>query len=431
MNKERGATGLVEFHGVIQEESIPKLRSLRQRVRVFADMANDPVIGAILFAIETHARQIAWDVRPADDSPEAKKHVEFLKDCMEDMSHSWQDFLSEVLSMLPFGFSLHEIVYKPRDDGRIGWAKIPIRAQETIDRWDMDKNKNLKGVYQIVDDILEVRIPADKFLLFRTTSFKNNPEGKSILRSAYRAWYFKKKLEIIEAIGVERELAGYPVLNVPNSVFEETDQGRKRLQRALDIVTNIRKDEQMGAVLPDDWVLTLLSSSGSQKSDTDGIIQRYDMRIAQSVLSDVLLMGHASVGSYALAETKMANLTQTLNTWVNTITDVFNKDAIPRLFALNGITEKLPILYHGPVVSIDPLRLANILFRLVGVDIVRPDDDMEPHMRNLLGLPQMNPETTRRKEENGDSNLDRQRSGRMDNETRPTSLDGNYTQTEM
>jgi hypothetical protein len=50
--------------------------------------------------------------------------------------------------------------------------------------------------------------------------YKGNPEGQSMLRTAYRPWFFKKRLEEFEAIGVERDLAGLPVAKVPSRLHE-------------------------------------------------------------------------------------------------------------------------------------------------------------------------------------------------------------------
>ena len=423
---ERGKTGLKHEYGTIFEDFIPKLQSLPKRMQVYSEMSTDPVIGSILFLIEMYSRQVRWDIDHDEEDPESVSNAEFLEECMKGMSHTWQDFIIEALSMLPYGFALHEIVYKQREDGRIGWAKLPIRSQETIAEWIFDKKQNLIAVRQ---DIFNghARIPADKFLLFRTSTYKNNPEGKSVLRSAYRSWYYKKKLELIEAIGLERDLAGYPVIYVPDELFDDNEGAKKRRTMAEQIVTNIRRDEQMGAVLSDTWKLELLSASSGRTSDTGQVIERYDVRIAQSVLADVLLMGHTNVGSYALAETKTNTLTQALIAWVDSIQDVLNKDAIPRLFALNGIDGKLPMLKHGPISHIDPLKLANILFRLTGIDAIRPDDKMEPHLRQLLGLPPAEQASVRVSE---DPALERQKGGRGDNETRATDLSGQYTQGE-
>jgi len=74
---------------------------------------------------------------------------------MSDLSAPWSEFIAEVLSMLPFGWAYHEVVYKMRggqtedsktrsrfSDGLIGWRKMPIRAQETLDRAWITVNKN-------------------------------------------------------------------------------------------------------------------------------------------------------------------------------------------------------------------------------------------------------------------------------------------------
>ena len=62
-------------------------------------------------------------------------------------------------------------------------------------------------------------IPRAKCLLFRPTAYKSNPEGRSILRTAYRPWYNLTQIENIEGIGIERDLAGLPVVKVPPEVM--------------------------------------------------------------------------------------------------------------------------------------------------------------------------------------------------------------------
>ena len=43
-------------------------------------------------------------------------------------------------------------------------------------------------------------------------------------------------------------------------------------------------------------------TGGRRQFDTDTIIKRYELRIAQSVLADMILIGHEAVGSYALSQ---------------------------------------------------------------------------------------------------------------------------------
>src|SRR5690606_32460821 len=143
-------------------------------------------------------------------------------------SQSWLDFVQEALTMLQFGFSVHEIVYKRAHDGSIRWKKLPIRGQDTIHTWVFDDEGGIKGIEQRVDwqpgKPPTVFIPIEKLLLFRTSSTKNSPEARSVLRTAYRPYYFKKRIEVIEAIGIERNLAGYPVLYVQEELFQEIEE---------------------------------------------------------------------------------------------------------------------------------------------------------------------------------------------------------------
>lgn len=134
--------------------------------------------------------------------------VDFVNSCMHDMQSSWTDTISEILSFLTYGWSAHEIVYKRRmgrnknprlnskhDDGLIGWRKLPIRGQDTLYQWEYDSDDELLGMTQNPAPSYKlITIPIDKLLLFRTESHKDSPEGRSILRNAYRSWAFKKRM---------------------------------------------------------------------------------------------------------------------------------------------------------------------------------------------------------------------------------------------
>ena len=61
-------------------------------------------------------------------------------------------------------------------------------------------------------------IPDEKSLHFRTTIFKDDPEGRSILRPCYIDYYMVRNFRAIEGIGVERDLAGMPMLTAPEGV---------------------------------------------------------------------------------------------------------------------------------------------------------------------------------------------------------------------
>ena len=130
---------------------------------------------------------------------------------------------------------------------------------------------------------------------------------RSILRNAYRSWYFKRRIQEIEGIGIERDLAGLPVIYGPEDVdlWDENIPQNKDIVAGLErMVKNIRRDEMEGVVLPGGYKLELLSSGGTRQFDTNAIINRYDTRIAMTVLADFIFLGHDKTGSWALSSDK-------------------------------------------------------------------------------------------------------------------------------
>lgn len=408
-SEEYGRIGQKRYSGVFFEEFIPELRGSRGAA-IYKEMAdNDDVIGAILFAIENLIRQAKFTVSPGGKKPEDKQAAEFVEDCMNDMNgQTWTDTISEILSFLTYGWSVHEIVYKRRmgknkdprlnskyDDGLIGWRKLAIRAQETLWRWEYDENDELVGISQIAPpDYLVRTIPIEKCLHFRTLSRKNNPEGRSILRNAYRSWYFKKRLQEIEGIGIERDLAGLPVLQPPEGVeiWDQEDPEMVRyLQYAEQLVSNVRRDNKEGIVLPYGWNFELMNGGSRRQFEVGSVIDRYDNRMAMTVLADFIFLGHEQTGSFALSSDKTTLFATAIGSYLDEICEVFNLQAIPKLIDLNadhfkGITD-YPKMEHSDVEKPDIATISSFLKDMVGVGILQPDEGIEDYVRDLGSLP--------------------------------------------
>ena len=398
--KELGRVGAKRYGGRFYEEFLEELRGSRG-VKVYQEMsANDATCGAILFAIKMLCRQVDWHVQAASTSRKDKNAAEFVESCLYDMQLTWTDFISEVLSFLVYGWSLFEIVYKRRmghkkdprlnskfNDTKIGWQKLAIRSQESLYEWQYDERDNLTGFTQMpAPDYQIITIPAEKFLLFRTESHKDNPEGKSILRNAYRSWYFKKKLQEIEGIGVERDLAGFPVLVAPEGVDIWNDE--KLFAQCNEFVKNIRRDAMEGFPLPAGWELKLLSTGGKRQFDTNAIIARYDMDIARSVLADFIFLGSQNVGSWALSSDKTALFSVAIGTFLDIICETFNRDAIPRLLEINKMTCEPPTLIHGDIETQDLEQLGKYLKEMASVGLIPPDAELASYLREQASLPE-------------------------------------------
>ena len=414
---EIGVSGLRVQSGMIMDEFVRELQGHRGR-QTFRQMSrNDSTIAAFLHAIETLVRGVEWRTEPADDSDQALEAAEFAESVRNDMSHTWDDFQSEVLTFLVYGWSYHEVVLKRRQgpdrndpsrrskfsDGLIGVRKLAPRAQHTLDRWQIDDDGGINGMWQWPPDGGNVFIPIERALLFRTKTNGGSPEGQSILRQSYRPWYFKQNIEMTEAIGIERELAGMPVAYVPNEVL--TDPARSEERNAYErIVRDLRYNEQAGLVLPSEPYrdgegnptsqrlveVELMSSGGTRAIDTGAVVKRYQQDIARSVLADFLMLGSDSAGSFALSKSKTELFLQSLESYLGQIRDTLNRHLLPRLWRLNGFdVETMPHYEFGEVAKTDLDELGTFLRNIAGAGIpLGPDDELEAELRNRADLPE-------------------------------------------
>ena len=422
--QELGTTGLKRTSGFIYDEFLVRLQGI-QGIKTYREMSdNDPVIGAVLYAIEKVITRLEWRVDPykdqSQDGDPDDADVEtaaFIESCLNDMSDSWDSTLSQILSMIIYGWSFHEIVYKRRvgpdqkdptkrskfSDGKIGWRKWAIRGQETLYLWTFDADGGIQGMQQ-VDPYTghgRIDIPIEKALLFRTTAAKNNPEGRSLLRNAYRPWWFKRRIEEIEAIGIERDLAGLPIAYVPPEYLSSSATAEQQVVLAAikEIVTSVKRNENEGIVFPQVYDesgkplfdLKLLSSGGTRQFDIDKTITRLDQRIAMSVLSDFILLGQDRVGSFALGATKMDLWSMSVDSIAKTIADTVNQHAIPRLLRLNGMdSNRPPTLQYSEVAHIDLTEISDFISKMAAAGVLAPDPTLEDHLRDLAGLPPAN-----------------------------------------
>lgn len=417
--REYGTSGLSRFGGSVHEEQLRELRGKAGRA-IYAQMRMYPVVNAVLFAIEMSLRQVRWYAEAVSDSPEDREAAEHLDECLDDMSFSWSDELSFILVMLEQGFSLLELVYKKRDgrsprktagnpnpaeskysDGRIGWRKWAPRPPDSLaagNEWIWDEAGGIQGVNQMGPPKYKLLpIPMEKLLLFRTTPAPaNNPEGVSLERGMYMPWYYATQIQQIEGIGVERDLAGLPVAYLGSDLkLEGTDND---YDLAKKLVTNVRRDEQEGVVIPhpkmgmagdgQGFLFELLSATGGRQFDTNEIINRYDKRIALRGLSQFLMLGMEQVGSYSLSRHHGDLYMLMVEAWAAGIAATINRYAVPRLFALNTFrVEQPPLLGHSAVGVPDLEGMAKYVNALVGSEVLTPDEDLENYLREMAQLP--------------------------------------------
>lgn len=386
---EIGKTGLLVWDGQVQADFLRQLRG-KEAYKVYNEMRlNSPIVGALLAAIEQSVRGAQWNY--VSDQGEGDARVELLNRARDNMSISWNDHISEALTMLPFGFALFEIVYERGEDGGILWRKFAPRGQDTVDRWVMDANGGLLGMVQrAAPDYKEVEIPIEKLLLYRTRVERGNPEGRSILRNAYTSYYYLTNIQQVEGIGIERDLAGIPVITLPEGANGDETDTTSEAYKAAKIVRNIRRDQAEGLVLPFGMTFELASTGGSRQFDTNAIVARYESRILMSTLTQFLMLGQDKVGTQALSQDQTEFFTKAANHIADILAEAHTKFAMPRLLALNGMEAEGIRLEHTPVGDVDTVQLMDALMK--ASDKITWTSQDEVWLRDVLRLPEMTPE---------------------------------------
>tara|TARA_B110000093_G_scaffold175821_1_gene210632 strand:+ start:664 stop:2070 length:1407 start_codon:yes stop_codon:yes gene_type:complete len=409
-----GVAGDNTHNGMIRaDEFLPQLRGSKA-IRKYREMRdNDATIGAVMYSVEQILRDVELTVKPVNDSDEAKVEADFVTSVLDDMDHTLDDHVAEALSYLSYGFGWFEVIYKRRvgptersdkkhskyTDGRLGVKKIAARAPWTINKFDVNqKTGDVLGIEQSVGNMNGRNyIPLNKSLYYRTTSLNGDPSGRSILRNAYTSYEYLNNLQSIEAIAVERELAGIPVARIPAEYLSgDASVAQAGFVHDLQgILRDVKFNEQGYIVLPSDTYpdkdgapsntrlvdIELMASNGKRNIDIGPMITRYQHDIARSVLSEFLLLG-TSGGSYALSKSKTDLFLRALESYIQAIVDVLNKQLVERLWQLNGLNyDLMPRIEAGDVAPHDLREVSSFLRNLNGADI---DVSAHPEVVNDL-----------------------------------------------
>lgn len=413
-----GDTGLRHQGGVLYEEHRQALVGDRA-IAVYKEMSEeDSTIGAALLAIDNLVRRVPWDFEPAPDSEaEGERWADLCRSAIGDMSMSWADTISSIFTMVPFGWSYHNVVLKRRDgeqpykpddpnaaassdydDGLVGWRVLSPRSQDSKLRWELDTAGNVRGMWQQPLVGPAVLIPIERSALFRTSTKKNSPEGTSALRTAHWAYFALRRIEIAEGIGVERDLCGIPVGGAPNDYLKTDAKPAHQaavagMKRAL---MNIRNNENAALIWPTEYddkgnekfPLKLMTSGGRRQFDVSAIIQRKRAEMAGCLLADWLSIGHEQNGSRAVAMPKMDLFTTCLGTWTQGVADIFDAHLTPRLMRANGVAAKLrPRLRPGKVDQVDMEQFAQAWSALVNSGAITNTASTERWAREQVGAP--------------------------------------------
>lgn len=396
---EFGASGTKKLGGFISEEYNHQL-AWTQGLKKYDEMRkSDAQVFATLLAMELPIRATLWGIEPGSTEQKDGEYIttdedyliaNFIEKCIFDkMDHTFDDFLRQALTMLPFWFSLFEKVYKFEGD-KIIIKKLAQRLPWSVQKWLTAEG--LPWVQQTLptpeaNGTSMPSIPNSKLIRFTYRQEGDNYQGTSVLRSSYKHWYIKDTLYKLDAVKHERQSIGIPVITMPKGGDSD-----KNVQEAELIAENLRSTEQTYVILPsEDWKFEFADLKAGTTSKMEESIIHHNAQISKNILAQFLELGsEGKGGSYALSEDQSDLFLLSLSALAKQLSETLNRNLIKELVDLNfTLNEKqsYPKLKFNKLGDVDYGKLANALATVTGAGIVKPDADLEDYMRVVFDLP--------------------------------------------
>lgn len=352
---------------------------------------SDSTVAGTLKLAKTPILGARWYMEPASQST---RDVNVAKkvwwNLTEGMSTSFPQFLTEALLMLDFGYYMFEKVFEMGNPNApagmpVTWKKLAPRHPLDVDDWITDAHGGPAGVAMTnAETNTKVAIPISKLLVFTNNKEAGDMTGISMLRPAFKPWYFKSQLEKIDAIQKERHGIGIPVIKLP--------VGYKPADKALaqNLGRNLRTNEQAHIVLPPMWEIDFADLKGNPVNVLDSI-KYHNGEIVKNILAPFMEPG-ASQGK----DDDRIIFLKSSRTAADILVDVFNKYLIPQLVDYNWQRVGYPKICARRIGEQADWRTMSFAIRnMVGAGIIRPDDRLEENIREEMDLPAADVETMR------------------------------------
>src|SRR5258706_2061758 len=249
--REMGYSSPSPFTAWTRDERIAELRD-KTGIRTYYDMKRaDGTIRGALRLVKTPVMAARWFIEPASDSALDKNIAAFVEDNLfNGLNVPWSRVLEDALLMCEYGYMPLEKVYGINSDGKIVLKKLAPRHPLDIMQWDYDITGGPNGIIMDptqANGFESTFIPIEKLVTFVLEQEAGDMRGISILRSAYKHYYYKDTLYKIDAIQKERHGIGVPIIKLPLG-YTATDRAL-----ADDLGRNLRTNELAHITVPINW----------------------------------------------------------------------------------------------------------------------------------------------------------------------------------
>ena len=378
---------------------VPQLGTRQSAYMMYERMSmNDSAVDVSLRAGKAPVMGADFFVEPYDGEQENIEIADFVRfNLTEGMTVPFLTVLDDILRFFEFGHSMLEPVYELREwSPNRGGAnrrkytmlrKLATRHPTTIKEYLYDDNGGPAGVVQVAIDSTgrskEVTIPIEKLIIFTLNKRGGDVTGKPILRTAYKHWYYKDHLYKIDAIQKERHALGVPRVALPPG-YNDADR-----DAAVELVKNVRANEEAGFVQPPGYVMDFVKPEGALV-DVMKSIEHHNGMIMMNVMVQFLLLGiqDAGGGGRATAGSHQNMYEKSLRSTGNLICQAFNLYLIPQLVGYNFDTDRFPKLQVRNIGEGKDIQMwAAAMSNLISQQAISVDLETEQWIRKQIDMP--------------------------------------------
>ena len=342
----------------------------------------DPTIKSILSVITSPLKGAQWTIRSQANDEDLKRQemAELLYAYFWEKAPTlFSEFLSNALTMLPFGFAIFEKVWTTVEiQGKLLQVlDLQFRPQVSITEIDVTKR-----IVKQDSPTGSAEMPFDDLLFLVYDKEGNDYWGNSILRPCYHAYEMKKEQYEYWDIAGARLATGFLHAGVPTTMKKGSQEYKDLEQGGREIAAN---RSQMLITPEDVKIEYVVPPTNADFYRTT--INNLDMDIRNAALANFIGLGTANTGSYSVGDVQYKLFMQALSAISNTIEQIFTAQVLRPITDVNfGKQEFYPELVCQDLDRDTVVSKLQLALQFIGMGVIKTTDKDEADIRYKLGM---------------------------------------------